>query len=198
MLRPLTRIALVLALLCVGRATAGAELGPAELVEQANGGVVVVDRALGGADHDGSTAEPVVVEWLTPGPHPPLPAGSLGGSCVPSRALLRRWVESHPQHPGRATWLQMLKDGRTRQVVFVGVTDGAPRAVCEAEILSGRSFAQHPEHAAWRAEVQRLSAARMPTPSPSNATPTTKTAPLSTVEQGVIRPTPPPPAIGCW
>jgi len=86
----------------------------------------------------------------------------LGGVCVPDRAILADWLARHPRHAGRATWRQLLDTGGGDQIVFLQSRDGRLEAFCGTEVMLGRAFARHPDHAAFRAELDTL-LARPPT-----------------------------------
>jgi len=170
------RAALVGAAFFVVRgAGAGEQLSTADL-EKASEAIVVVDNTL---DRKGR-----VTSWLKGDAGQAGRLGELGGVCLPDRAILDGWLQRHASHPGRDTWKKTLAAGHVEQVVFLRVRDGALVPTCETEVMLGRSFALHPDHAAFRAELDALlapPAAPLASPAPAAPAPTaTETAPTGT------------------
>ena len=145
-------VALVAALgATAGPARAGAQLTTRQLVESSTS-VAVVEVGFATRPRADSAR---VIDWLAgaPAAGERVDAAAWFGPCQPSRAVLERWLSSHPRHPGRATWQRVLREGRARQVLFLARRDGALRPVCETESMLGRGYAAHPGHAAFRAEL---------------------------------------------
>lgn len=132
-------------------ARAGAQLTTRQLVETSTA-VALVELRLAQRPRTDSAS---VLDWLSgaPAPGETVDAATWFGPCQPSRAVLQRWLESHPHHPGRATWQRVLRAGGGRQVVFLARRDGVLRPVCETESMLGRGYEAHPAHAAFRAEL---------------------------------------------
>jgi hypothetical protein len=158
-------------------AAAGALLSVDDLVrDAAGGGVAVVDN-----DLDGDAR---VVGWISPPSS--LPVTQLRGVCVPDRQIVAGWLARNESHPGRPVWDVLLREGKTKQLVFLRpfVDDnGAPalRPTCEAEVLDGLTFAQHPGHEGFVGVVrQRLTPkaeASVPTQVPADQWGVTERAP---------------------
>jgi hypothetical protein len=181
-------------------AGAGEQLTTAQLVQQSEA-VVVVDNTL---DRKGT-----VQEWLSGSAALAPKLGPLAGVCVPDKALLQQWLASHPRHAGRETWKKALDAGHVEQVVFLTSRGGALVPTCETEVMLGRSFALHVDHAAFRAELAALLVPPPPVPAvattpmaPATATPpappstppappSTSTAPPSTSTAPASTTTPP-------
>lgn len=182
------KIVMLLGLLLVGRSLAGAQLTTQQLLKEATpGGVALVVNHIDG--------EVVFQEWLSP-THFDASLGALRGPCAPSRSTLEAWTTAHPQHPGRATWDAVRKDGQSTQVVFLAVRDGRLVPVCESEVENGTTFSQHPQHAALLEELRTS----MPIPAPPlpPSTPPTPPTPASASDAPIAAPPAPPSGAGCW
>jgi hypothetical protein len=166
-------------------ADAGEQLSVRDLVRQSDA-VAVVTHRFG--------EPPSVRSWLRPGPEG-VALGELSGVCVPPRDTLERWARSSPKHPGRATWDRLLAEGGGAQVVFLTTRDGALRPTCETEVMLGRGFEVHPEHAAFLAELDAALAESGPVAVAALAPP--EGAPPAAAEEPVERPTPTR-SSGCW
>jgi hypothetical protein len=192
--RVFVTLVLGLAFLTVRDVSAGAQLSTAVLVQQSEA-IVVVDNTL---DQKGT-----IREWLK-GSAADLPSvGALGGVCVPDRALVKDWLGRHARHPGRDTWKKILAAGRVDQVVFLARREGNLMPRCETEVMLGRSFALHPEHPAFRAELMTLlsasSGTQPKTPSPPESPPESPKSPPESPKSPPESPpespkSPPPPA----
>jgi hypothetical protein len=152
-------------------AGAGEQLSTALLVKESDA-VVVIDNTL---DRKGQ-----VKSWLRGDASLAPTLAELGGVCVPDRAILKGWLERHPAHAGRATWKAVLAAGHAEQVVFLAERDGTLRPTCETEVMLGRSFAVHPDYAAFRTELDRLLAAVVVPPAPPAPTTPAPTTPAPT------------------
>jgi hypothetical protein len=140
---------------------AGEQLSLPQLVDR-SAAVIVIDNRLDRG------ARPRI--WLKGDATQADRVAALGGVCVPDRAILAGWMARHPRHASRATWQQLLDAGGGDQIVFLRSRDTELEAFCGTEVMLGRSFALHPDHAAFRAELATL-LARSPTRTPAAPVP---------------------------
>jgi len=80
--------------------------------------------------------------------------------CVPSEQIIARWLETHPQHPSRQLWGEVIDDGKMEQVVFLRSTEDRIEPFCETEVMLGLGFSRHKGYAAYREEVDKILAQR--------------------------------------
>ena len=154
---PSLAMATLAALAATPAAVRGGEQLSTRQLLRASAAVAVVEVELGRGAQAGRAT---VIEWLAGDPSAGSPqagahvdASAWFGPCQPSRAVLERWRDSHPRHPGRPTWQRVLREGRARQVVFLAHREGVLKPVCETESMLGRGYAVHPAHAAFRSEL---------------------------------------------
>jgi len=76
--------------------------------------------------------------------------------CVPSEEIIARWLETHPQHPSRLLWGEVIDDGKMEQVVFLRAIEDGIEPFCETEVMLGLGFSRHTAYAAYREEVDKI------------------------------------------
>lgn len=188
--------ALLLSMVCVRAAFAGEQLTVEELTRRASA-IVVLERRLPARGSEQRSLTEVLKGELAED----VDSATWGNPCVPSRALLSRWLEGHPRHPGRETWKKILAEGQTRQLVFLVVRDGALVPTCETEVMLGHGFSAHPDFDKTRARVRELVAAQVPPPAPSSPTAPAVPPPPTTPAPAPAPPvdaTVPVAGQGCW
>lgn len=80
--------------------------------------------------------------------------------CVPSGEIIARWLETHPQHPSRQLWGEVIDDGKMEQVVFLRAIEDRIEPFCETEVMLGLGFSRHKAYPAYRKEVNKIIAQR--------------------------------------
>ena len=80
--------------------------------------------------------------------------------CVPSEEIIARWLETHPQHPSRQLWGEVIDGGKMEQVVFLRSIGDRIEPFCETEVMLGLGFSRHKAYAAYREEVDKILAQR--------------------------------------
>ena len=76
--------------------------------------------------------------------------------CVPSEEIIARWLETHPQHPSRQLWGEVIDGGKMEQVVFLRSIGDRIEPFCETEVMLGLGFSRHKAYAAYREEVDKI------------------------------------------
>lgn len=167
-MRGLRAVVMFTALLLGPQLLAGEQLPVKDLVARAEA-IGVVDVKLAA---EGETA--TVSSWIVRDDAPVAPYDAWLKLCVPDREILRQWLATHPEHPGRPYWRRALDAGGYTAVVFFREEEGRLVPTCETEAMLARAWTLHPEHAAWRAELSALveRKTRAPTaPTPSAPAP---------------------------
>ena len=149
MKQPVTRKRLLTAcllLLLPAQATAGEQLTLESLVKSADA-VVLVDNPL---------SRPATVTAVLMGDEALQNTLFQSSLCVPSDEIIARWLQTHPQHPARQLWREVLDDREMEQVVFLRSIDDLMAPFCETEVMLGLGFCQHAGYAAYRKEIDKL------------------------------------------
>jgi hypothetical protein len=80
--------------------------------------------------------------------------------CVPSEEILARWLETHPQHPARQLWGEVIDGRKMEQVVFLSSIEDRIEPFCETEVMLGLGFSRHKAYPTYRKEVDKMIAQR--------------------------------------
>ena len=128
------------------QATAGEQLTLDTLIQSADA-VVLVDNPL---------SHPAKVTRVLLGDEALQEMSIQPSLCVPSAEIIARWLQTHPQHPSRQVWQEVLDDGGMEQVVFLRSINDRVEPYCETEVMLGLSFSKHVAYAAYRKEVDKL------------------------------------------
>jgi hypothetical protein len=87
-------------------------------------------------------------------------------ACLPSRALLSRWLRQHPKSPARPLWEQALERGSYEATVFTRSRKGRSTRLCGSEAAEMKHTDLHPDYAGYvkavEAELGRRAAQNAP------------------------------------